>query len=160
MSLHHDLRVAIQTLAKKYPKHQLAILGDLQATIDDSPQHNVGKTYPRADYDILTLAKTLKLRSAVPTHCPDILYITRWGKAGGRGIDHIMLDAILIKAIKHAALDSVLCLHLLGSDHLFPYADLYLRAHGPKVEPQPPYTQVLYGKLVNLQLKHANDAAW
>ena len=53
------------------------IVGDLQNTIDNSAIHNAGRARSRTSFNLLNLAESIHLLSAVPTKHPNTPYHTR-----------------------------------------------------------------------------------
>jgi len=75
----------------KYPDMCIVVMGDIQETLTTEDVDNMGKTrYKTPENGILRLLENSH-QSIVRETNKDIAYITRIGKEGGRGIDHIMI---------------------------------------------------------------------
>ena len=77
----------------KFPTMVTMILGDLQETIGSSNRDNLGNYRQEPSQDGVLMGLSTSHKSIVREMNPDIPYVTRFGKEGARGIDHIFFPS-------------------------------------------------------------------
>jgi len=77
----------------KFPGMATIILGDFQETISSSDRDNLGKYRQEPSQDGVLMGLCNSHRSIVREMNPEISYVTRFGKEGARGIDHIFVPS-------------------------------------------------------------------
>jgi len=98
-SLNITAREMVKELYHKFPNICVIIMGDLQETVSTSDRDNIG--IYRKDYTSKgILGNFLPTHSSiVREHNSDKNYITRFGEAGGRGIDHILFPKCMDSSV-------------------------------------------------------------
>jgi len=95
MKISNDLIQKILSKWKsKFPNMVTMILGDFQETITSSDKDNLGNYRQEPSRDGIISGLSNSHKSIVrEMQSPDLPYVTRFGKEGARGIDHIFLPS-------------------------------------------------------------------
>ena len=137
-----------------YPGIQIMILGDLQETVSKSSQDNLGKSRfdNNEDNGIFQAFKKTHVSLARERNT-EKAYLTRFGKEGARGIDHILFpEDIANSYIKDAIVHDFLGTSSFPSDHRL-ISCTYLRNGPNNAENTILRTKYEFSKISNIKLK-------
>ena len=140
---------------KQFPKIKIMIMGDMQETISVTDMDNMGKSRFSNDSNngiVQAFRKThISLAKNRNAHVP---YLTRIGREGARGIDHILFpDNPKAQAlIKHAMVHEYLGSNFFPSDHKL-ITCTYFREDSNNAESMPETIKYEFNKISQIKLQ-------
>ena len=145
-ALKEAINQTIQKHTTTHPNHNTIILGDLQHTLNNT-MHRTTPLLPPPPHDILTLGTNKwGLVSIIPHVHPTRPYLTRTGRQGSAGIDHILTKTTLINPQTVCGTDHTHTTQLIKSDHALIFADIPIiptaTAHKPTHTTKYHYKQI------------------